>query len=395
VTTRSLNISTRAVFAATWIPVLTFGAILTIPVFVGVLGKYYGMSDAALGRLSSAEFFACIVGTYVTNRKSIEQLACWVPWACVLAGIANVAGAILVSRVPLILFHPLGAFGAGVSYGYVLKVIDVSGKQERHFGTFMALFNLTMLGEFQLITYTTNRYLPASIFIVYAILAFGALFISIATRASLPQTTTAGATLAEVQRQTRISLAIIVSILALGVSYTAYGMIWPFVQLMGVTRGFSALNVANGLSACAVTAIFGSVAAATLTPKVHRAAVFSIALCTLLGSIYMMYAAPSYRLFFIGCAFFGFYWNFYLTLHLGMVARADNTGRGIVLCAVAPSIGTVIGSFLGGMLVEGANYLPSARTGSILCIIGIACTLATMARMKPVKMLVSTPHVLS
>jgi len=109
----------------------------------------------------------------------------------------------------------------------------------------------------------------------------------------------------------------------------------------------------------------------------------------------MMYAAPSYRLFFIGCALFGFYWNFYLTLHLGMVARADNTGRGIVLCGVAPSIGTVIGSFLGGLLVEGTSYLSSARTGSILCIIGIACTLATMTRMKSVKVFVSTPHVLS
>lgn len=108
-----------------------------------------------------------------------------------------------------------------------------------------------------------------------------------------------------------------------------------------------------------------------------------------------MYAVQSYRSFFIGCAIFGFYRNFYLALHLGMVARADDTGRGIVLCGVAPSIGTVIGSFLGGMLVESAGYLPSARAGSILCIIGIACTLVTMARMKPDKTFVSTPHVLS
>jgi len=236
-TTRSLNISPRTVFAATWIPVLTFGAILTIPVFVGVLGKYYGMSDAALGRLSSAEFLAGIVGTYVTNRKSIEELACWIPWACALVGIANVAGVILVSRVPLILFHPLGAFGAGVSYGCVLKVIDASGKQERHFGIFMALFNLTMLAEFQIITYATNTYMPAAIFIVYAILAFGALVISIVTRASLAQTTSASATLDEVQHPARLSVAISISILALGVSYTAYGMIWPFVQThRGVTR---------------------------------------------------------------------------------------------------------------------------------------------------------------
>ena len=384
-TMKTSSVSQRTVFAVTWVPVLAFGAILTVPAFVGVLGKHYGMSGAELGRLASAEWLACIIGTYLTNNKSIYQLARWVPLICVLPILANVAGVLLVSHVPLILFHPLGAFGAGVCFGYVLKVFDASRKQERNFGIFLALFNLSELGVFQLIAYLTNKYSAAALFIVYTVLAVGALIISLAVRASITDMILPQVALTEGQRQSRPSTIILISVLSMGLSYIAFGMVWPFVQLMGVARGFSVLNVANGSSAYAVTGILGSLAAATLSPPVHRAAVFSIALCALLSSLYMLYAGASYALFFIGCSIFGFYWPFYFTLHMGIIARSDHSGRGIVLCGVAPSLGAITGSFLGGMLIQGTNYLPLARTAAALCIIGLACTLATMTGMKPVK----------
>jgi len=197
------------------------------------------------------------------------------------------------------------------------------------------------------------------------------------------------------QRQGQPSLTILFSVFAIGISYVAYGMMWPFVQIMGVTRGLSAQYVANGLSAYAVTAILGGLAAAALPKQIHRAYVFSVSLCVLLSSIYMLYGSESYLLFCMGCALFGFYWNFYLTLHLGVIARADNTGRGIVLCGVAPSLGVIVGSYLGGMMVRGADYMPLAKMGSVLCITGIVCTLATLARMKRLDRPTSTSYAAS
>src|SRR5260370_16033468 len=106
----------RTVLAAMCIALLAFGVILTIPAFIGVLGKQYGIPDRALGRLSGAEFLTCVVGTYLTNNRSIAELSRWVPWLCAVAGAADLMGALLVAQVPLILFHPLAAFGAGVAY---------------------------------------------------------------------------------------------------------------------------------------------------------------------------------------------------------------------------------------------------------------------------------------
>jgi len=115
------------------------------------------------------------------------------------------------------------------------------------------------------------------------------------------------------------------------------------------------------------------------TLRVNRAVVLIVALSALLSSIYLLYAGASYTLFFVGCLIFGFYWTFYCTLHVGIIARGDDTGRAIVLCGVSPSVGAIFGSFVGGHLIHGTNYLPPACVGAALAVIGIACTLVTMA----------------
>ena len=394
-TQNSVGVAPRTVFAVIWIPVLAYGAVLTVPAFVAVLGKYYGMSSAELGTLASAEWFACIIGTFLTKNKSIKELTHWVPWACALAIGANVAGIVLVSHVPLILFHPLSTFGAGIAYGYVLKVFHASGKQERSYGIFVAVLYLSELVIFQLINYLTDKYTTAAVFYVYAALALISLLLSLLTRGSLTDVALPQPVMAGDGRQKRLSTMILASVAALGVSYAAFGMMWPFVQLMGVTRGFSALQVTNGTSAYAITGILGGLTSAALSLRVNRATVLILALCALLSSVYMLYAGASYSWFLLGCLIFGFYWTFYCTLHVGIIARADDTGRAIVLCGVSPSVGAIFGSFVGGHLIHGTNYLPLAYIGAALAVIGIACTLVTMVRMSPSKVLIPAPQVTS
>jgi hypothetical protein len=372
----------RTVLAAMCIALLAFGVILTIPAFIGVLGKHYGIPDRALGRLSGAEFLVCVAGTYLTNNRSIAELSRWVPWLCAVAGAADLMGALLVAQVPLILFHPLAAFGAGVAYGYVLKVIDASGRQQRNFGIYLALFNLTMLGEFQLIAYATEKFSTASVFFIYAAGAIGALVISSITKSTLAAAPVVGKTTLEPHAAGRRPRPVVLaSIFAMMIICVAYGMIWPFAQLIGAARGFEAMSIANGLSAYAVTAIAGSLMGSALPQNVNRILVFCTSLCVLLAGIYSLYMGMSYTWFFLGCAMFGLFWPFYLTLHVGIVAKADDSGRGIVLCGIAPSIGTVVGSFLGGMLVHGDNYLIQARVAAGVCVLGMICVIATVARM--------------
>jgi hypothetical protein len=374
------QIPQRTVLAVTLIPVLAYGAVLTVPAFMAVLGNYYGMSSAQLGRLASVEWLACIAGTYLVNRLSIAELSRWVPGACLLAIGANIAAPALLGHMPLIAFHPLSTFGAGIAYAYALKVFDASGQQQRNFGIFLAITYLSELIIFQLINHLTVIYNKSAVFLVYASLALVSLGLSLGTRKSLAGA--AGRASSELRRPERVRAPIWWSVAALGVSYAAFGMIWPFVQLMGVARGYSPLEVTNGTSAYSIMGILGALAAGALPLRVNRAVVLSTALGALLISMYLLYLGPTYAWFFVGCLIFGFYWTFYCTSHVAIIARADETGRGIVFCGVSPSLGAIGGSFVGGMLIHGNNYLPTGSVGALIAIVGTVSTLAIMARMR-------------
>jgi hypothetical protein len=395
-------IKSPTVFAVMSIVLLSFGVILTIPAFIGVLGKSYGIPAASLGRLASAEFFVCIAGTYLTNGRSIAQLALWVPILCAATVAVHVAGMLLVTHVPLIFFHPLAAFAAGVSYGYVLKVIDASGRQERNFGIFLALFNVTMLLEFQIIAYATSRYSGAAVFMVYAVATAVATTIAVLVRKGVTRSVVAVSTTASMALPAGDAVgswprpSIIVSVVALAAAYVGYGIIWPFLQLIGVARGFLTQAVANSLSAYAISAIGGALLAAALPVKYSRALVLPCALIALLLSIVLLFGTSTYLPFLAGCCVFGMYWSFYCATYVGLIARADTTGRGIVLCGVAPSVGTVVGSFFGGMLMHETGGWLQAGTAIAVCVGSLTCTLVTLARItRSVELGVETPVGLS
>jgi hypothetical protein len=375
----------RTVFAVTWIPVLAYGAVLTMPAFLAVLGKSYGMSSSELGSLASAEWFACIAGTYFANSRSIGELSRWVLWACAVAVAVNLAGAILAGRVALIYFHPLSTFGAGIAYGYALKVFDASRQQQRNYGIFLAVVNVSELVIFQLINYLTVAYSKAAVFVVYASLALGAVLVTAAVVKPLASLggTEAGTASSAATRLRRPRPIVLFSVVALGVSYASFGMTWPFVQLMGVAHGLSPLEVTNGTSAYSITGIMGALAAAVLPSRINRSAVLSLALIALFASVYLLYVAPGSAWFLLGCSIFGFYWTFYCTSHVSLIAKADSTGRAIVFCGMAPSLGAIVGSFWGGRLIEGTNYLPTAEVGLALAVVGIAATLYTLAQKQP------------
>jgi predicted MFS family arabinose efflux permease len=366
------------------IPVLAYGAVLTMPAFLAVLGKYYGMSSKELGSLASAEWFVCIAGTFFANNRTIGQLTKWVIWTCPFAVALNVMALFLAGKIPLIYFHPLGTFASGISYGYALKVFDASGRQQRYYGIFVATFTLSELVIFQLVNYLTVVTGRGAVFLIYAVLAVGAVLITWAVRKPLEHMGEAGGK-GQKDLSRRPRPMVLLSVVALGLSYVSFGMIWSFAQLMGVSRSLSPLDVTNGSSAYAVTGILGALAAAALPAKANRSVVLVVAVLALLSAVYLMYIAPGYAWFIVGCAIFGLYWTFYCTTHVSLIAKSDSTGRAIVFCGISPSVGAIIGSFWGGRLIRGDDYLPTGEVGALMAIAGIALTIFTLFKMAPLQ----------
>jgi predicted MFS family arabinose efflux permease len=218
--------------------------------------------------------------------------------------------------------------------------------------------------------------------VIYAVLAAGAVLITWSVRKPLEHVGDVGGA-GQNERSRRPRPRVLLSVAALGLSYISFGMIWSFVQLMGVARSLSPLDVTNGSSAYAVTGILGALAAAALPAKANRPVVLGIALLALLSGIYMMYLGPGYAWFLTGCAIFGLYWTFYCTTHVSSIAKSDSTGRAIVFCGIAPSVGAIIGSFWGGRLIRGEDYLPTGEVGAVMAIAGVALTIFTLFKMGP------------
>jgi predicted MFS family arabinose efflux permease len=78
----------------------------------------------------------------------------------------------------------------------------------------------------------------------------------------------------------------------------------------------------------------------------------------------------------VGCTVGGFYWNFILTLILGLIARIDRSGQGSVLGGMMSSAGSALGALLAGQLIHNGDYSPVGWMVGGLCLGGLLCTCA-------------------
>jgi predicted MFS family arabinose efflux permease len=162
---------------------------------------------------------------------------------------------------------------------------------------------------------------------------------------------------------------------AVVLSFLAQGSIWAFLERLGVAHGFALPAVTNAMSVFAIVGIIGSLGAAALPARMSRALALILALVVLLPGLFFLYAPLPLAAFTLGCAIAGFYWNFTLSLQLGILAGIDPSGRGAVLGGMVSGIGSGLGPLLAGLLVVGTNFQRVGWFASALVIAGVACIL--------------------
>jgi predicted MFS family arabinose efflux permease len=125
----------------------------------------------------------------------------------------------------------------------------------------------------------------------------------------------------------------------------------------------------------AIAGIGGSLGAAALPARVPRSLALLAALCVLVPGLFLLYVPPSLAGFVFGCAAGGFYWNFTLSLQLGILSKADPSGRGAVLGGMVSGVGSALGPMLAGLLVQGSNFRPVGWLAAALVLAATACIL--------------------
>jgi predicted MFS family arabinose efflux permease len=360
-----------AVFSAMFVAVLMMAALLTMPALLGALARSYGLGTADLGLLAAIETLAYVGGTYLASDKPIVKLGAWVPaaGAAIIAG--NLACMFLANRIAFIVFRPMVGMSQGIVFGYALKCCSRSANPDRNFGILTAALSTMMVIGFQVIGHFSAIYGARAVFVLYAGLAAIALACAFRSR---PRESTDHPTVA-LDSTTLPSPLILLGLGAVVLSFLAQGSIWAFLERLGVAHGFALPVVTNALSVFAIVGIAGSLGAAVLPIRVPRAVALIFALLILLPGLYCLYARLPIGAFTLGCAIAGFYWNFTLSLQLGILAGIDPTGRGAVLGGMVSGIGSGLGPLLAGLLVVGTNFQPVGWFAAMLVTAGAACIL--------------------
>ena len=373
-------ISNRYVFAAMAICVTMMAALLWMPAVLGALALGYQLGPQELSYLAFAELFGFLLGTLFTSSKTLEELNRWVLIGCGALMAINLA-LLFAPASTFIFFRAAAGLATGMGFGYGLKLCSASSKPTRSFGLFTAAMSLVMIIGFQLVAQMIEMWgmvdgvadahrmkgVVKIVFVIYAALAGGSAVILL-TNKPPPLPGPSGP-----QVVGKVGARVVIGLLAIILSFIGQGSVWAFLQTLGIAHGFSVVGVANAMSTWAIMGIVGSLSAAALPGAISRTTYIGIALVVLWGGLYALYSPPSLLWYIAGCAIGGFYWNFVLSLLLGLLASIDPTGRGSVLGGAVSSSGSAIGPLFAGMLIQGTNYDQVGWFAGGLCAAGFTC----------------------
>jgi predicted MFS family arabinose efflux permease len=376
--------SNRQTYEAMLIGIAMMTAILWMPSMLGAIAVGYGLGAQPISHLAFGELLGFLAGTLLTHSAGMAVVRRWVFVGCLLILGASGWMALHSANAPPVMLRLIAGLGAGFGFGYGLKACAISAHPTRNFGLFTGSMSLLMIIGFQTVARLLEpgaastaadeiaRAAMRTLAEIYAAAAAGAALLNSANRVQQAQSAPAPGG----RERSLPSPPVLGGLLAIVFAFIGQGGIWAFLQILGVSHGFSVASVANGMSAFAFVGVAGSLTAAATPQRWRRWAVVAVALPLLWCGLYFLYAPWSLLWYVIGCAIAGFYWNYTLPLILGLLARLDRTGQGAVLGGTMSSAGSALGPLIAGLLIRGADYRPVGMLAAALCLLSTLCVAA-------------------
>ncbi|HEV3427688.1 MAG TPA: MFS transporter [Paraburkholderia sp.] len=338
-----------------------------LPVIVGQIAQQWGFGAADLGIAVLGEVFGMAAGTLLMATVLARR-----PLRVTLAGtIALTALANFITpyahTLPLfIVARAVAGIGAGALSGIAMSCLSYTKAAERNIGL---LVLLQVLWSMALLGYV----LP----VVGAIAQASGTYVCIGVLALafLPAITLfrRGEAFVSAQAGEGAQVDLRGVVLLLGCIFALYfgvGVLWTFLEQMGMRAGLSDARVATTL----VYANLVSLAACVVMPRLGRGnglrrwAIVNIGACVVSAAALTMPQTPDR--FSIAAIVFIVAWTGAATLIFATMPRVDPIGRYATLSPGVLSLGFGIGSAAGGELIE----LLDARAA-----VGLACVFCCMS----------------
>lgn len=341
------------------------------PGFVQGLVEYLGFDDQGAGYTASAEMFGLaattILMTIIAHRVNWRAV---IFWSLLIMFAANALCTMTTDLQAFVALRFVAGLGAGSLVSLSFAAVGLTSNPDRNFGL-LIMWVLTY-GAIVLWAMPTVYQLAG----MDGILWFFALFplTALPIIGHLPVT---GETHAQVEEDAvNLTGAMKASALFAMLAYfTAQGVVWAYLFLIGLAGGLGEQAVANGLMLSQFAGIAGALLAAVIAHRYGRSRPLTIGILGGAVCLYFLVGQFGFLVFALAVGVYNFMWNLTHPFLLGAMASFDRRGRVVVYAVAMQMIGLAIGPFLAASVISEGEYINVNRLGAALFVLSLVLIL--------------------
>lgn len=363
---KRVNIDSRnTIFGVFLIGVIAPEVFIVQPGFVQGLVELLGFDEKGAGYTASAEMFGLaattILMTFIAHRVNWRVV---VFWSLIVMFVANVLCTMTSDLNQFAILRFIAGLGAGSLVSLAFAAVGLTSNPDRNFG-FLIMWVL-VYGALVLWAMPSAYELAG----MNGVLWFFALFplVAIPFIRYLPLS---GESAVQVEKDA-VNLSGTMKTLALFAMlayFTAQGVVWAYLFLIGLSGGLDDQQVANGLMLSQFAGIAGALLAAVFAQKYGRSLPLAIGIVGGAICLYFLVGQFEFLVFALAVGVYNFLWNLSHPYLLGAMASFDRRGRVVVYAVAMQMIGLAVGPFLAATVITEGEFDRINQLGAALFLV--------------------------
>jgi len=363
--------SRSALFTAFLVGVIAPEVFIVQPGFVQGMVEHLGFGESEAGYVASAEMWGLaittILMTFVAHRFNWRRV---ILVSILIMALANVLSVFAEDLQTFAILRFVAGLGAGSLVSLSFATVGLTSNPDRNFG--LLIMWVLIYGAIGLALMPTAYSFAG----MQGVLWFFAVFplIAIPFLRHLPTT---GENVVQVEddavnlNNTMKSMAL----LAMFVYFTAQGVVWAYLFLIGLGGGLGEQQVANGLMMSQFAGIAGAMLAAVLGSRFGRSLPLTIGILGGAVCLYFLVGEFAFLVFAVAIAVYTFAWTTVHPFVLAAMASFDRRGRVVVYAVAMQMLGLAIGPALAATVISADDFGNVNRLGAALFILSLVLIL--------------------
>ena len=341
------------------------------PGFVQGLVGYLGFDDQGAGYTASAEMFGLaattVLMTFIAHRLNWRKV---ILVSVLIMFFANLASAFVSDLNVFIALRFIAGLGAGSLVSLGFAAIGLTSNPDRNFGlmiTWVLVYGALVLWLMPLTYELTGM---TGVLLFFALFPLSALpFIKYLPASGEDQVQS---DIVETSLPRQFKIMALVAMLAY---FTAQGVVWAYLFLIGTAGGLSEQAVANGLMLSQFAGIGGALLAAVLADRFGRSIPLAVGILCGAACLYFIVGKFSFLVYATTVIAYNFLWNVTHPYLMAAMSSFDARGRVVVYAVAMQMIGLAIGPGIAATVISGGTYVNVNILGAVLFVLSFVLVL--------------------